>query len=323
MLRSGLVIALALSLGATASAAQEDGAQAAAVAGDPAFAPQGLRLVDVPKATGPAVSLLNGKDLDEWETWLGYADPALTYLPDPAKPIGFGKGRGDIFRMVQEDGGPALYINGKTWGAIVHNRDFSNYHLSLEYKWGKTRYAPRLDQPHNNGLLFHSHGKHGAVFGTWMPAVEFEIMKGSVGMVVPVGTQIGVKTEVGRDPAIIYPHRRYMPGGRLVSVAQPAWNVEAERDAEKPVGEWNKLDLYVLGDRAVHVVNGVPVMVLHDLTTTDAATGKTRPLTSGRIQFQSEGAETYFRNVTVEPIKSLPKVVRLETHALTKAGSRR
>ena len=88
----------------------------------------------------------------------------------------------------------------------------------------------------------------------------------------------------------------------------PTWNVEAATDAERPVGQWNTLDLYVFGDRAVHVVNGVPVAQIRNLATVDAE-GTRQPLTHGRIQLQSEGAETWFRNITVEPIKSLPKIV--------------
>jgi hypothetical protein len=33
------------------------------------------------------------------------------------------------------------------------------------------------------------------------------------------------------------------------------------------------------------------------------------PLTKGRIQLQSEGAEIFYRDITVEPINSLPKIV--------------
>jgi hypothetical protein len=32
------------------------------------------------------------------------------------------------------------------------------------------------------------------------------------------------------------------------------------------------------------------------------------PLTHGQIQLQAEGSETLFRHITLEPIKSLPKV---------------
>ncbi len=81
----------------------------------------------------------------------------------------------------------------------------------------------------------------------------------------------------------------------------------AARDPERPVGEWNTLDLYVFGARPVHVVNGVPVMALHDIATVDDA-GRRTPLTHGRIQLQSEGAETYFRDIVLTPIDRLPEL---------------
>lgn len=303
-----VILAAAMAAAAVPASAQMSDEQKAAIAGDPSHERQELKLVDVPAPAGPAVPLFNGRDLDDWQAWLGYQDPSLTYLEGPAKPIGIA-GKGSMFKVVEEDGEPALYVNGETWGSLVHGREFENYHLRLEYKWGDKRYPPRLDLPHNNGLLYHSTGRPGTVFGTWMPAVEFEIMKGSVGMVVPVGPHIGVTTNAAHDPTIIYPMRRFMTDGREVAVKQPAWNVEAASDAERPVGEWNVLDLYVLGDRAIHVVNGVPVMALRDLRISDPATGTSRPLTRGRVQFQSEGAETYFRNITVEPITSMPRIV--------------
>ena len=271
----------------------------------PALAAPPLRLNDIPKPAGPATSLFNGQDLKDWNAWLGYADPALTYTRPAIAPIGATLQTADIFKVVIEDGRPALYVNGKTWGSLVHNGDFRNYHLRLQYKWGPGRWAPRETQAPNNGLLYHSHGAPGAVWGTWSQAVEFEIMTGSIGMVVPVGDAISATTTVVDDPALIAPKLRFAPGGRAKTVkgGTADWNVEAYSDAEKPAGQWNTLDLYVLGDHAVHVVNGVPVLEVRDLR----ANGQ--PLTHGAIQLQSEGAETFFRDITLEPITSLPRVV--------------
>lgn len=277
----------------------------AAPAAAPAAARPSLALTDVPKAAGPAVSLFNGEDLKDWDAWLGYADPALTYKRPAIAPIGATGRSAEIFKVVSEDGRPALYVNGGIWGSLVHKGDFKNYHLRLQYKWGKGRWAPREAQAPNNGLLYHSHGAPGVVWGTWSQAVEFEIMTGSIGMVVPVGEAISVVADAVDDPGIIKPNLRFSPGGRPVTAKGGAadWNIEAYGDAEKPAGEWNTLDLYVLGDRAVHVVNGVPVMAVRDLK----AGGQ--PLTHGAIQLQSEGAETYFRDIVLEPITALPKIV--------------
>ena len=275
---------------------------ALAVAG-PALAAPALTLTQVPKAAGPAVSLFNGQDLNDWSAWLGYRDPALTYKNPPVAPIGATAESAQIFKVVQEDGRPALYVNGKTWGSLVHKGDFRDYHLRLQYKWGPGRWAPRETLPPNNGLLYHSHGARGAVFGTWSRSMEFEIMLGSVGMVVRVGEPVSATVSAIDDPTLIDPKLRFSPGGRDVTVATPNWNVEAAVDAEKPAGEWNTLDLYVLGDRAIHVVNGVPVMEVRGIR------AEGQPLTHGAIQLQSEGAETFFRDIVLEPITALPKIV--------------
>jgi hypothetical protein len=262
-------------------------------------------LADAPKATGPATALFNGRDLDDWSAWLGYADPALTYTRPAAAPIGATARSAQIFKVVTEDGRPALYVDGRIWGSLVHKGDFHDYHLRLQYKWGAGRWAPRQDQAPNNGLLYHSHGAPGAVWGTWRQAVEFEIMTGSIGMVVPVGEAIQATTTVVDDPGLIPPRLRFSPTGRdkTVKGGTADWNVEAAADAEKPAGQWNTLDLYVVGDRAIHVVNGVPVLGVRDLKADGA------PLTHGAIQLQSEGAETFFRDITVEPITALPRIV--------------
>jgi hypothetical protein len=262
-----------------------------------------LTLTEVPKAAGPAISLFDGQDLNDWSAWLGYRDPALTYKQPAIAPIGATAESAQIFKVVQEDGRPALYVNGKTWGSLLHKGDFRDYHLRLQYKWGPGRWAPRETLPPNNGLLYHSHGAPGAVFGTWSRSMEFEIMLGSVGMVVRVGDPVSATVSAVDDPSLIDPKLRFSPSGRDVTVATPNWNVEAAVDAEKPAGEWNTLDLYVLGDRAIHVVNGVPVMEVRDMR------AEGQPLTHGAIQLQSEGAETFFRDIVLEPITALPKIV--------------
>lgn len=272
---------------------------------------QQLRLVDVPTPTGPARSLFNGRDLSDWDSWLGYPDPAVTYRDDPGlSPIGTSRDRSGDFAVRMIDGAPAIWIKGETWGSLVHRDDLRDYHLRLEFKWGEETYAPRKSLPRNNGLLYHTHGEPGTVFGTWSPAMEFEIMRGSTGMLVAVGKTVRGRTTAAHDARLIEPHLRFQLGGHEVDMVNgtPTWNVEAARDVELPIGQWNTLDLYVVGDRAVHVVNGVPVAQVRDIATI-APDGSRRPLTHGRIQLQSEGAETWFRNITVEPIASMPRIV--------------
>jgi hypothetical protein len=306
-MKRALLIALFLP---SAALAQDSREQARAIAGDPPATAQRLTIVDLPRPAGKAIALFDGS-LNQWSPWLGYSDPAITYKSDPgSKAIGTGRATSGDFAVRRIDGRPAIWINGRTWGSLVHRADLRDYHLRLQYKWGAKTWAPREQAPRNNGLLYHTHGVPGEVFGTWRPSVEFEIMKGSTGMIVTVGTRVRARTTVAFDPSLIAPHLRFRVGGSAIDMINgtPTWNVEAASDAERPVGEWNTLDLYVLGDRAVHVVNGVPVAEARDLATI-GADGARKPLTHGHIQLQSEGAETWFRDITVEPIRSLPRLV--------------
>lgn len=309
MLKKQMIFA-ALLLPAAAWA-QSSLEQARAIAGDAPAARQRLVLADLPKATGKATALFDGRSLAGWQPWLGYADPALTYRGDPnAKPVGTSRDTSGDFAVRQVDGAPAIWIKGQTWGSLVNTADLRDYHLRLQYKWGAKTWAPREKEPPNNGLLYHTHGQPGEVFGTWRPSVEFEIMKGSTGMIVMVGGKVRARTTVALDPSLIAPHLRFRTTGRTVDMVNGTgtWNVEAATDAERPIGEWNTLDLYVVGDRAIHVVNGVPVAEARDLATI-APDGTRQPLTHGHIQLQSEGAETFFRAITVEPIRTLPRIV--------------
>jgi len=154
----GLVIGAAAMLCGAPAQAQMTPAQQAAIAGDPAAKPQRLALVDLPNASGAPVTLFNGRDLADWESWLGYADPGLTYKRPAIAPLGTSADTSQAFSVVTEEGAPALRVEGKTWGSLVHKGDYRDYHLSLEFKWGDQLWAPRLTLPQNNGLLFHSHG---------------------------------------------------------------------------------------------------------------------------------------------------------------------
>ena len=75
-------------------------------------------------------------------------------------------------------------------------------------------------------------------------------------------------------------------------------------DYENPTGEWNTIELMTVGQTSVHLVNGKPNLVLRNARHT--ADGKEVPLTAGKIQLQSEGAEVFYRNITVRPLEKIP-----------------
>jgi hypothetical protein len=82
----------------------------------------------------------------------------------------------------------------------------------------------------------------------------------------------------GGAPSLEVVGKNYV-GGRVVKFA----------DYEKPTGQWNTVVVVAKGNRIEHWVNGKVNMV-----------GKNASLTRGRINLQSEGAEIWYRNPTIE-----------------------
>jgi hypothetical protein len=95
---------------------------------------------------------------------------------------------------------------------------------------------------------------------------------------------------------------RYRPGGK-VYVRTHAGILNGD-DNEKPRGEWNKLDLFCLGQTSVHIVNGTVNLVLTNACRN--LPGGVEPLSRGRLLLQSEGAEVYFRRIRQRPIREIP-----------------
>jgi hypothetical protein len=73
---------------------------------------------------------------------------------------------------------------------------------------------------------------------------------------------------------------------------------------EKPLGEWNTIELLCYEGTSVHVINGVVNMI--NTNSHMLVDGREVPLTKGVIQLQSEGAEIYYRNIQIRPINKIP-----------------
>ncbi|HEY3372063.1 MAG TPA: DUF1080 domain-containing protein, partial [Prolixibacteraceae bacterium] len=176
--------------------------------------------------------------------------------------------------------------------------EYENYHLHLEFKWGEKVFGQR-----NSGLLYHSFGPFGTAFGTWMATIEHQMMHGSLGDTYLMAntyceTKV-IKTGDGKD-------YMYDPVGQPISFSETdnGRSIKKAYDAEKPLGEWNTIDLYCFGQTSIHVVNGQTVMV--NTKCCKLENGLKIPLTKGKIQIQSEGGEFFIRKIEIQKIKGLP-----------------
>lgn len=240
--------------------------------------------------------LFNGQDLENWDMYIGSS--LGSEFDSLAKSATVEK----VFSVVDDNGAKVIRISGEINGSLATRESFENYHLRLVFRWGETVYSRR-----NSGLLYHSFGDFGAAFGTWMTNIEHQMMHGNLGDTYLMNNTAcktsAVKNEEtgqfvftpGADPVEFGAHA----GGRMIRKGE---------DAEKPPGDWNTVDLYCYGRTSVHVVNGVTVMVNSNTGTYED--GFTLPLTSGKIQLQSEGGELFIKSIDIRPITGLPEDVQ-------------
>jgi len=247
-------------------------------------------------------SLFNGRDLTGWDTYIG-PDLDNTGKPISNTPIGLNNDPRHVFTVVKQGAENLIRISGENWGAIVSKNEYENYHLQLQFKWGKLSWGQKKGKHKDSGLLYNSVGKYGADYGAWMRGQEFQIEEGNCGDYWGcAGGMADIPVIKKSDTAYVY-----SPQGTLTEFSQQSrqgrhcikWGGN-----ENPAGEWNTLDLYTHGDTSIHVVNGKVVMILYHNRQLD--NGKVIPLTKGKIQIQSEGAEVYFRNIQIQPVKQLP-----------------
>lgn len=221
-----------------------------------------------------AIQLFNGKDLSGFDTILQKQGKNN----DPDR----------VFKV--EDG--VIDVSGQEYGYIVTQKEYENYHLVAEFKWGDATYPPRKDKARDSGILYHVTGPD----KVWPTSVECQMIEGGTGDVILVGTSMAysddaisraVGTKLSTD-------KKRIEGGRIDRINKGDWkDVVGYRNAnevENPHGEWNTLELIADEDTYTYQVNGKVV---------NQGTGL-RPR-KGRILFQSEGAELFFRKIELRP----------------------
>ncbi len=239
----------------------------------------------------PLQSLFNGENLDNWEKFIGSPLKGFDSLAQAATVE-------KVFSVVDDNGMKVIRISGEVNAALATRESFGDYHLRLVFRWGDSVYTNR-----NSGLLYHGFGDFGAAFGTWMPNIECQLMHGNLGdtyLMVNTVCEANAEKDDSTGNFVFRPEAPALPFGELAN----GRSVKKRSDAERPLGEWNTVDLYCVGQTSVHVVNGVTVMV--NQNTGVHENGSIKPLTSGRIQLQSEGGELFIKSVEIQPIEELP-----------------
>jgi hypothetical protein len=153
-----------------------------------------------------------------------------------------------------------IRISGKPNGYFATKESYKNYDLKFEWMYerpGDLESDAKFRG--NSGLLIHIQMPH----KVWPKCVEVQLLNAQAGAILPLG---GTKCERTLDKA-------------------------AQKQAIKPVGQWNLEEVTCQGGTIVCKINGIEV---------SRGTGCT--IESGPIGWQSEGAPIRLRNLMIKSL---------------------
>lgn len=237
-----------------------------------------------PVSPKEAVALFNGKDLSGLTPWL-----RDTRREDPRR----------VFSV--RDG--VLHLSGDGFGYVATDKEYRDYRLVVEYKWGARTDGGKYVR--NSGILLHATGPDGgAGKGTWMSSLECQLAQGCVGDLIVIRGKDPVTITVDTAPG---PDKRprWKPGGTpTVSTGKQIWwnehdpdfrellDTRGKNDVESPPGEWTRVECVCEGKRIQVFVNGKQVNEAYDVSPS-----------AGKILLQTEGFEIFFRKFEIHPLK--------------------
>jgi hypothetical protein len=240
-----------------------------------------------PLVPDKVIPLFNGKDLTGFTTWLKDAKRA-----DPRR----------VFTV--HDG--MIHFSGDGFGYLATDKEYRDYRLIVEYKWGKRTDGGKYVR--NSGVLLHATGPDGNAGGVWMASIECQLAQGCVGDFIPIqgknanGEAIPVsfkaETVLGPDK-----RPRWKKGGQLraFTKSQLWWSLHdpdykelldtrGKNDLESPLGDWTRVECICIDKRIEIKVNGTQVNEAFDVFPA-----------AGKILVELEGFEIYFRKVEIRP----------------------
>lgn len=209
--------------------------------------------------TAEPKSLFNGKDLTGWHVDVPATDA------DKSLPPSF----------IVRDG--KLVSMGKPPGHLITDAEFSDYKLVVEYRFVK--------EAGNCGVLVHASTPR-FLHKMFPQSIEVQMMSNNAGDFWCIGENIEVPDMEKRRP-------RSKPEQAFGGGPKDARRIINLTDgSEKPLGEWNTMEIECKGDEVKVHVNGA--LVNHGFKSTAS---------KGKIALQAEGVEVEFRKVELTELE--------------------
>lgn len=235
------------------------------------------------------IPLFNGKNLDGLTTWL-----RDTKKEDPRKVFSVKEG--------------VLHLSGDGFGYAATAKEYRDYHVTVEYKWGRKTDGGKYVR--NSGLLLNAVGPDGGAGGTWMACIECQLAQGCVGDLITIRGKdeknqtipVSITADVVLGPD---KRPRWKEGGtKTVFTGRQLWwkdhdpdfkellDTRGKNDVESPLGEWTKVECICDGNTITVIVNGKTINKAYDVFPA-----------AGKILVQTEGFEIFVRKWEIGPVK--------------------
>jgi hypothetical protein len=235
------------------------------------------------------VRLFNGKDLDGFYTFLQK----------------HGKNRDPDRVITIEDGMIRLYKHANdgdevVMGYIATEKEYGDYHLRFQYRWGTRKFKPRYALKRDAGLYYHLTGPD----AVWPRALQFQIQQTDVGDLIALygyqlDTTIDPKTRTDKEPTF----QEAESGGEARVLGGEGIAYQKHLAGEFEVEGWNTAEIIARGTETTHILNGKVVNRGKNLRLRDPTDPtKSQPISRGRIALEIEAAELDFRNVEIRSL---------------------
>jgi len=230
-----------------------------------------LALVGASAHAAGEIALFNGRTFDGW----------TFYLEQKGYNAG-GKGKISDFASIKPGG--VIELNPRFHGALMTRKDYLNYKLHVEYRWVDPKAR------NNTGLFLRIRPpfvwdmEHGETARNYM----VQIQPPNTGDLWVLGYS---DSALRTDPA-----RSFKPFGNLELGSGPNAFSQmhrhlASKNAERPIREWNEIDVTLNGKTIEVWVNGEKVNEGTNLVDLP-----------GRIGLESEFGPVQFRNIRLTPL---------------------
>jgi len=197
------------------------------------------------------------EDLTHWEKWIGVPHSSVAGLPEgtyqsddvhKGKPLGLNNDLKNVFTIQKDGEDLLLHVTGEIYGGLTTKESFQNFHLQMKHRWGDKKWPPRANTIRDSGVLYHCYGDHGSFWKVWKSCVEYQVQEKDYGdLFLLAGPKATSRASGGGKKKKFDPEADYAKRGNIAASSEP----------DLPNGQWNTIDIYVVGDAAIHVCNGV------------------------------------------------------------------